>query len=885
MGRKKKFIDKKESSTFHVVHRSQQDRANEGEEEASEFVLIPSGPLRDSRSQEQGNGKGEGKRRGGLAAGKRDHINALGLPNDGYDYEQHLKSMGGGTFVPRSGRVQHFAEGSSQGARGGGAKAAIAIPEEALPSRETLDRQLEAVTISEKVMDGDMRRALAAGLAGVDEEEDWSAEENMLDDDFVMQAAGVGDDEGFDFDAHMARLMEASAKETGLRQRTADDDLQMKGLLRLRRDSDSESDDDSDGGGGGGGGSDDSGEIDDALLEGLDINGGEEGEGGGVLGEGSEERAVLDSQFEATLAAYDSDDWGELEEDDDRVQGQWDLEQHDYANTCMDDFLATKEDARWTEGVQRLPPEQRAVAVATLAVEAAAAKPGSADGGSSGGAAAAAAAGGGEGGVTATGEGGGAGGAVSAATGGPRLGALSGLGSVAVEELEEEEEEEEDELHDMEHHNEYLRDKPAERWDCETIVSTYSNLDNHPSVLGTGRKPKPRRPRRSSPAADVADGVSLGGAGDAGAPVKQVTLSQKTGLPLGVLPERTFNDTGMVSLVAGKNAGEKRDTEETAEEKRLRKAQIKQSKREKRAQKKSVKVAFTTEAKITAKERLEGGSVNPVDLVLDDDDDDDNGTTNHPVLATPKMPARQLLKNRAPEQGPSSNDGNEGSVRNGGGGKRNGTGSPEEQGSRKKIDTGKGKGKSKGKGSSASARNGDDAKHRARPGGRGITTTRSRISILRVKQEGPSSEASSGLVFRAEFAWQKTFESMVVVAAKMWSVRPERIVARKFISTNVKKTHDETDKLVQKLKGTAERDFGGVYVDVAKLVKICHEDEDVSNFLLGDKDRINHKRRITRQFESYVSLSDMASSKSQTEGFYDVDENGRPRCHFLKAVM
>lgn len=36
---------------------------------------------------------------------------------------------------------------------------------------------------------------------------------------------------------------------------------------------------------------------------------------------------------------------------------------------------------------------------------------------------------------------------------------------------------------------------------------------------------------------------------------------------------------GMVSLVAGKNTGEKRDTEETAEEKRLRKAQIKQSKR------------------------------------------------------------------------------------------------------------------------------------------------------------------------------------------------------------------------------------------------------------------------------------------------------------------
>lgn len=46
-------------------------------------------------------------------------------------------------------------------------------------------------------MDGDMRRALAAGLADVDEEEeDWDAEGNLLDDDFVMQAAGVGEVSG-----------------------------------------------------------------------------------------------------------------------------------------------------------------------------------------------------------------------------------------------------------------------------------------------------------------------------------------------------------------------------------------------------------------------------------------------------------------------------------------------------------------------------------------------------------------------------------------------------------------------------------------------------------------------------------------------------------------
>lgn len=33
----------------------------------------------------------------------------------------------------------------------------------------------------------------------------------------------------------------------------------------------------------------------------------------------------------------------------------------------MDEFLQTKEDAAWVDGVERLPPDQRAIAIATLA--------------------------------------------------------------------------------------------------------------------------------------------------------------------------------------------------------------------------------------------------------------------------------------------------------------------------------------------------------------------------------------------------------------------------------------------------------------------------------------------------------------------------------------
>lgn len=147
-----------------------------------------------------------------------------------------------------------------------------------------------------------------------------------------------------------------------------------------------------------------------------------------------------------------------------------DVQQHEYANTCLDEFLATKEDAAWADGVERLPPEQRAVAVATLAV----------DGGDGGGnpsetptltvalvtgsATNAPASGGDEGGavgspgkgLTVSGVRVGVGGEAAA---GPRLGTLRGLGVGVVKEEEEEEEEGGDELFDMEHHNEYLRDK------------------------------------------------------------------------------------------------------------------------------------------------------------------------------------------------------------------------------------------------------------------------------------------------------------------------------------------------------------------------------------------------------------------------------------------
>ncbi|CAN0350043.1 unnamed protein product, partial [Discosporangium mesarthrocarpum] len=80
---------------FHVVHRSQQDKAVEGDSKASDFVLVPSAPRKDCKKSGLAAKPGVVAKGGGFselyAAG--DHINSLGLPNDGYDYERHLKTI------------------------------------------------------------------------------------------------------------------------------------------------------------------------------------------------------------------------------------------------------------------------------------------------------------------------------------------------------------------------------------------------------------------------------------------------------------------------------------------------------------------------------------------------------------------------------------------------------------------------------------------------------------------------------------------------------------------------------------------------------------------------------------------------------------------------
>ncbi|PSC71647.1 LTV1-like protein isoform A [Micractinium conductrix] len=146
-----------------------------------------------------------------------------------------------------------------------------------------------------------------------------------------------------------------------------------------------------------------------------------------------------------------------------------------------------------------------------------------------------------------------------------------------------------------------------ERWDCESVLSLRSNLDNHPGSISEPRY-APRRPRAASAAG-----------GDAGAGAGLIRLDPRTGIPLGVLPRRgagaapeqqgaaaadsgSDQDEGEAAAARASGVPERRKGE-SAEEKKARKAAVKEAKRGAREQKKELKSLYK-EATVAAQRRV-----------------------------------------------------------------------------------------------------------------------------------------------------------------------------------------------------------------------------------------------------------------------------------------
>lgn len=140
--------------------------------------------------------------------------------------------------------------------------------------------------------------------------------------------------------------------------------------------------------------------------------------------------------------------------------------------------------------------------------------------------------------------------------------------------LIEEDEEEKEEMETI------VIEEPAEKWDCESILSTYSNLYNHPQIIKDPPKPKP------------------------------IKISAKTGIPLGVLPGRgptakqvermeRINDGDLPRV-----STQQRSKHESTEERKARKQAIKEERKERRMEKKANKHAFKVEKSRQEKEQL-----------------------------------------------------------------------------------------------------------------------------------------------------------------------------------------------------------------------------------------------------------------------------------------
>jgi len=128
----------------------------------------------------------------------------------------------------------------------------------------------------------------------------------------------------------------------------------------------------------------------------------------------------------------------------------------------------------------------------------------------------------------------------------------------------------------------FFETKKEEQWDAETILTTYSTLDNHPKMIRVQRRPKADQIHL-----DTRTGLPVGVALPSSAPPPRMPEPFD---PSAALAEDEDEDEG-----PGVNLGVARDCSLRGEEKRQRKQAIKEEKRARRQQKKSTKQAFASE--------------------------------------------------------------------------------------------------------------------------------------------------------------------------------------------------------------------------------------------------------------------------------------------------
>jgi len=590
MGRKKKsWIDKTSAKSYYLVHRSVADDLNDGSDNDGEEGGVKLAPIAPSNNARGERGEGESMASSSSSIWGKNMVNSLGFTNDGYDYDRHLKPMGagGGVFIGRDGKQQDNNDG------GGGAND-NEIDDPLMQDMLAADAggmTAYTTTLPEEAMDEDLRAALF-------EDADSDGEFEVLDDDFVQQIIVEPDTPDFDFDAHIAKLMARSELVT---------------TQKARGWSDDEGEDEEEGS-----------ELEDpqdtkAYRDML-----------------PEEQRFLEEQFDKTLAEYDDEDLGYMDGADEQdVDGLIDPEDPENVllMQAMEEMRSLSKskivmkgsfgkggagfdyDEAWgagpygahvkggdgsllrvAKGARELPStvkdatEEAGEVLRSLK-------------------------------LTSEGE--------KAEATAPKA---TDVARLVQESFAEDAHGPLPDHKELETSQEYLREQmERERpdWDCETILSTYSTLENHPSVIGApAGKNKPRRRRPAG-----GDGSSVASGHSKKMPEPQrIILTSKLGIPRGYGLSSGAAPKSLASIGEKRGEiveeGEDEDTEdedeseeeerqwvervpkgrqkETSDEKRMRKAAVKEDRRLKRANKKALKTAFATESSAIANQASRG---------------------------------------------------------------------------------------------------------------------------------------------------------------------------------------------------------------------------------------------------------------------------------------
>lgn len=576
MGRKRQFINKRDAHKFVLMHRSQQD-PEYYREGGSKFVLHPADAATARALHKLGLGDdlvSSGGMSGGADAdaahnssnlrnGELREVDELGLPIDGYNYHKHLAAIdGSGTFVSASGSVLpsravapadlagaasagkksvKFAdeveedgdtESLATGASTAANKAKLTLPRDMFASDREYDRMLEAITLNPNSLDPEMKRLLELGFdeeVATDDGEDDDDEEYVgtLEDDFMQQLlqaeADAPEEDVFDFDAHMARLMAQAEAEDGY----ADDD-----------------DDDDD-------------DFDEEDLKELMAQ-----------ASGSRQLRDIDLHFEAVLARdYDDDEIGELDHRayDERVAGTVELSaahvQH-LVETYLKEKRADKERGHEIganeENIALKESNKRLVSE-------------------------------------------GDDGAKQSATLDEEVDDTPKLDSFGNGELADTIDYAPDVTKDEILHHFGYDDRPQAKWDCETIVSTYSVLDNHPTLIPV----ESRRKRKNAKAKSVATMKVQEEVDEDHEEVDEALETAAADFEHDQAPPPADEDVdldGFVGLSAGlalptDDVPLERTKEESVDEKRARKKLVKMQQRLRRQEKKTTKDMFKQEKK------------------------------------------------------------------------------------------------------------------------------------------------------------------------------------------------------------------------------------------------------------------------------------------------